>query len=72
MFGIVCIVLSYLFGFIVGYKKSEDETTKWIDRMTEEHRKEREKSIDDMYSEQLARELKMKDTDNDYEKMELG
>ena len=59
IFGVFCIILAYIFGCIVGYKKSEEETAKWIDRMTEEHRKEREKTIEDMYAEHLAREEKM-------------
>ena len=59
MFGILCIIISYLFGFCMGYKTCDKETQKWIDHMTDEHRKEREKKIDDMYAEHLAREEKM-------------
>ena len=59
IFGIICIILAYVFGFCMGYKTCDTETQKWIEHMSEKHRLEREKAIDDMYEEHLAREEKM-------------
>ena len=52
---ILCIVLAYCLGFCNGYKICDEETEEWLQRMDEEHKREQEKLIDDMYEELLSR-----------------
>ena len=58
IFGVICIILSYVFGWCMGYKCCDKETEKWIEHMTEKHKQESEKRIDEMFEEHLAREEK--------------
>ena len=58
-FGVICIAIAYTFGWCFGYKRCDKETQQWLNHMVEQHNKENEKRIEDMYAEHLAREEKM-------------